>query len=133
MFWVAFTIYILLIVSSLILEKLLKRKINLVKDFKFNKKYSKNQTLIENLMLIIFLIGAFLSSITVLEKNIYHPLNPIPIYLWFSLYLFVLLGFRGYMARRLDKNSREYYIHFIFSVWFPIIIIIAYHTTKIFL
>lgn len=133
MFWVAFTIYILLIVSSLILEKLLKRKINLVKDFKFNKKYSKNQTLIENLMLIIFLIGAFLSSITVLEKNIYRPLNPIPIYLWFSLYLFVLLGFRGYMARRLDKNSREYYIHFIFSVWFPIIIIIAYHTTKIFL
>lgn len=133
MFWVAFTIYILLIVSSLILEKLLKRKINLVKDFKFNKKYSKNQTLIENLMLIIFFIGAFLSSITVLEKNIYRPLNPIPIYLWFSLYLFVLLGFRGYMARRLDKNSREYYIHFVFSMWFPIIIIIAYHTTKLFL
>jgi len=133
MIWVPFTIYFLLIISSLILEKLLKRKFKLTKEVKYNKRFTKNQTLIENLMLIIFFIGAFLSSITVLDKNIYRPLNPIPIYLWFSLYVFVLLGFRGYMAKRLDKNSREYYIHFIFSLWFPIITIIAYHTTKIFL
>ncbi|WP_445669063.1 DUF4181 domain-containing protein [Lysinibacillus sp. FSL W8-0992] len=133
MLWVAITIYILLIISSFILEKLVKRKFNLAKELKYNKRFSKNQTLIENLMLIIFFIGLFMSNITVLEKNIYRPFNPIPIYLWFSLYLFVLLGFRGYMAKRVDKDSREYYIHFVFAVWFPIIFIIAYHTTKIFL
>ncbi|WP_205101720.1 DUF4181 domain-containing protein [Lysinibacillus composti] len=67
-----------------------------------------------------------------LKKDIYRPLNPIPLYLWLSLYFFVLYGFRGYMAKRFDKDSRAYYIHFAYSVWLPIIII-AYHTTKIFL
>ncbi|MFJ5766821.1 DUF4181 domain-containing protein [Lysinibacillus sp. NPDC093210] len=133
MFWVAITIYFLLIICSLILEKLVRWKFNLAKELKYNKRFTKNQTLIENLMFIIFVIGLFMSNITVLEKNIYRTFNPIPIYLWSSLYLFVLLGFRGYMAKRVDKDSRVYYIHFVFSVWFPIIIIIAYHTTKIFL
>ncbi|MFJ5788873.1 DUF4181 domain-containing protein [Lysinibacillus sp. NPDC093197] len=133
MLWVAITIYILLIISSFILEKLVKRKFNLAKDIKYNKRFSKNQTLIENLMLIIFFIGLFMSNITVFEKNIYRPLNPIPTYLWLSLYLFVLFGFRGYVAKRVDTDSRVYYIHFVFSVWFPIIIIIAYRATKILL
>ena len=133
MFWVAITIYILLIVSSIILEKLLKRKFKLEKDFKFSKRFTKNQNLIEIIMLIIFVIGVFMSSITVLENNIYRPLNPIPSYMSLSLYFFVLFGFRGCMAKRIDKESRVFYFHFAFSVWFPIVIIIAYHTTKIFL
>jgi len=133
MVWIAIIIYFLLIISSLILEKLLKRKFKLTKEFKYNKRFTKKQTLIEILMFIIFFIGLFMSNITVLEKNIYRPLNPIPTYLWFSLYSFVLLGFRGYIAKRVDNDSREYCIHFVFSLWFPLIIIIAYHTTRIFL
>ncbi|WP_158610555.1 DUF4181 domain-containing protein [Lysinibacillus composti] len=115
------------------LEKLVKRKFNLPKEIKYNKKFTKNQSLIEILMSIIFVIGAFMSSISVLEKDIYRPLNPIPQYLWVSLYFFVLYGFRGYMAKRFDQDSKAYYIHFAYSVWLPIIMIIAYHTTEIFL
>ena len=62
-----------------------------------------------------------------------RPLNPIPYYLWISLFMLLINGFRGYMAKRFAKDSRVYYIHFAYAVWTPIIIIIAYHTTEIFL
>lgn len=133
MFFVAIAIYFLLIISSVLLEKLLKRKFNIAREIKLNKKFTKNQNSIEILLLIIFLIGLFMTNITVLEKNIYRPLNPIPNYLMISLYFFVLFGFRGCMAKRFDQESSVYNIHFAFSVWFPIIIIIAYYTTEIFL
>ncbi|MFJ5625508.1 DUF4181 domain-containing protein [Peribacillus loiseleuriae] len=131
MFWIAIAIYCLLIISPFILERLMKRKFNLPKNFKY-KRFNKSQTLIEILIAIIFIIGGFMASISVYEDGIYRSLNPIPVYLWLSLFMLVIFGFRGYMAKRFAKGSREYYIYFAFAVWNPIIIIIAYYTTEFF-
>lgn len=133
MYWIAITIYCLLIISTFILDKFVKKKYNLPSNLKYNKRFNKNQTLIEALIAIIFIIGAIMSNISVNNSGIYRPLFPVPFYLWISLFMLGLFGFRGYMVRRFAKDSREYLIHFSFAVWTPIIIIIAYQATELFL
>ncbi len=133
MFWIAIVIYCILVIISFILEKWLKKEFNLAKKLTYTKRFNSQQTLVEILILIIFIIGAFLASITVYDSGSYRPLNPIPYYLWLALFMLVFLGYRGYMVKKFAKESKEYIIYFSFSLWNPIMIIIAYHTTKSFL
>lgn len=132
-FWIAILIVCLLVISPYFVDRLVKRKFNLPKKMKFNNRFTKKQTLIEVLISIIFFIGAFMCSISVYDSGIYRPLNPIPFYLWLSLFMLVLFGFRGLIAKRYAKNPKECYYYFAFAVWNPIISIIANFTTKIFL
>lgn len=85
----------------------------------------------EIVLVLIAVIGIILANISVYENGNYQPINPIPMYLWLSIYMFVLYGFRGFMARRFAKESKEHYMHFTFAIWIPILIILAFHTTKI--
>ncbi|MFJ5770432.1 DUF4181 domain-containing protein [Psychrobacillus sp. NPDC093180] len=129
--WVAIIlIYILLIISSLMLERFIKKKFHLPKKYKANKSYTNNQTYLEVILVIIAVIGCVLASISRYENGDYHPLNPIPMYLWLSLYLLVLFGFRGLLARRYAKESNEHYYHFTFAVWMPILLVLAFLTTN---
>lgn len=132
-YWIAITIFCFLIMSIFTLDKFVKKKYNLPNKLKYNKSFNKNQTLIEVLIAIIFIIGAVMSSISVNNSGIYYPLFPVPFYLWISLFMLVSFGFKGYMVKRYAKDSREYYIHFSFAVWTPITIIIAYQAGEIFM
>ena len=85
----------------------------------------------EVVLVIIAVVGCVLANISRYENGDYHPLNPIPMYLSFSLYLFVLFGFRGLLARRYAKESNEHYYHFTFAVWMPILLVITFHTTNL--
>lgn len=120
----------LLIISTLMLERFIKKKFHLPKKFKANKRFTKNQTFIEVILVVIAVIGCILANISRYENGDYHPLNPIPIYLWFVLYMLVLFGFRGFLARRYAKESNEHYYYFTFAIWIPIVIILAFITTK---
>ena len=131
--WIAITIFCLLIMSTFVLDKFVKKKFNLPSKLIYNKRFNKKQTLIEVLITIIFIIGGVMSSISVYNSGTYHPLFPVPFNLWLSLFMLVLFGFRGYMVKRFAKDSREYYIHFSFAVWTLIAIIIAYQAGAIFL
>ncbi len=132
MYWIAIAIYCFFIAGTFILEKVIIRKFNLPKKIKYKNKFHKNQTQIEILIGVIFIISAVMSSITVNESGYYVPLNPIPVYLCFALFLLVFYGFKGYMAKRYAKDSKEHYIHFAYAIWNPIMIIVAYGTTKLF-
>lgn len=132
MYWIAIVIYCLLLIGTFIFEKVIIKKFNLPKKIKYNNKFHKNQTLIEIIFVVIFIISAVMSSITVYDSSNYRPLNPIPFYLCIALYMLVLSGFKGFMAERFAKESKEHYIHFAYAVWNPIMIIVCYHTTKLF-
>lgn len=125
--WVAIIlIYSLLIFSTIMIERFIKKKFQLPKKLKANKR-----TFTEVILVIIALIGCILANISRYENGNFHPINPIPVYLWLALYMFVLYGFRGLLARRYAKESNEHYYHFTFAIWTPIFIIFAFHTTKI--
>lgn len=119
-----------LIISTLMLERSIKKKFHLPKKYKANKRFTKNQTFIEVILVIIAVIGCILANISRYENGDYHPLNPIPMYLWFALYMLVLFGFRGFLARRYVKESKEHYLYFAYAIWIPIVIIIAFIITK---
>lgn len=127
------SIYCLLIISTLIIEKVIRNKLNLPKRTKYNMKFTKKQRFIEVLIVAIFIIGGFLASTSVDDMGSGRTLNEIPIYLWLSFFILVFWSFRGYMAKKSMKDSKEYMIYFVFAAWFPIMVIIAYHSTNIFL
>lgn len=130
--WVAIImIYSLIIIGTIMMERIIKKKFHLPKEFKANKKFTKVQTFMEVVLVIIAVIGCILANISIYKNGNYHPINPIPFYLWFSLYMFVLFGFRGLLARRYAKESNEHYYYFAFSIWIPILLIFAFHTTKL--
>lgn len=131
-YWVAIVIYCLVLIGTFMLEKVIKKQFNLPKKIKFNKRFNKNQTVFEIIIAIIFIISAIMSSITVHDAGNYEPLNPIPVYLCLAIFMLVLNGFRGYMAKKFAKELKEHYIHFAYAVWNPIIIIVCYHATKLF-
>ncbi|WP_213020386.1 DUF4181 domain-containing protein [Siminovitchia terrae] len=133
MIWAELAIYCLLIISTLIIEKVIRNKLNLPKRTKYNIKFTKKQRFIEVLIVAIFIIGGFLASISVDDIGSGRTLNEIPIYLWLSFFILVFWSFRGYMAKKSMKDSKEYMIYFVFAAWFPIMVIIAYHSTNIFL
>ncbi|GIN93241.1 hypothetical protein J22TS1_42920 [Siminovitchia terrae] len=131
--WAELAIYCLLIISTLIIEKVIRNKLNLPKRTKYNIKFTKKQRFIEVLIVAIFIIGGFLASTSVDDIGSGRTLNEIPIYLWLSFFILVFWSFRGYMAKKSMKDSKEYMIYFVFAAWFPIMVIIAYHSTNIFL
>jgi len=131
--WAELAIYCLLIISTLIIEKVIRNKLNLPKRTKYNIKFTKKQRFIEVLIVAIFIIGGFLASTSVDDMGSGRTLNEIPIYLWLSFFILVFWSFRGYMAKKSMKDSKEYMIYFVFAAWFPIMVIIAYHSTNIFL
>ncbi|WP_185830916.1 DUF4181 domain-containing protein [Siminovitchia terrae] len=133
MIWAELAIYCLLIISTLIIEKVIRNKLNLPKRTKYNIKFTKKQRFIEVLIVAIFIIGGFLASTSVDDMGSGRTLNEIPIYLWLSFFILVFWSFRGYMAKKSMKDSKEYMIYFVFAAWFPIMVIIAYHSTNIFL
>ncbi|WP_212950939.1 DUF4181 domain-containing protein [Siminovitchia terrae] len=133
MIWAELAIYCLLIISTLIIEKVIRNKLNLPKRTKYNIKFTKKQRFIEVLIVAIFIIGGFLASTSVDDIGSGRTLNEIPIYLWLSFFILVFWSFRGYMAKKSMKDSKEYMIYFVFAAWFPIMVIIAYHSTNIFL
>lgn len=129
--WVAIiAIFILLIISTLLLERFIKKKLYLPKKYKANKRFTKNQTFIEGIIVIIAVVGCILANISRYENGDYHPINPIPMYLWFSLYMLILFGFRGFLARRYAENSNEQYYYFTFAVWIPINLVLVIFATK---
>lgn len=65
MHWIGIFICCLLFCSSFGLESVLKRKFNLPKKRKYTKRFNAQQTVIETLILVVFIIGALLASITV--------------------------------------------------------------------
>lgn len=132
MYWIAIAIYCFLIIGTFILEKVIKKKFNLPKKIKYKNKFHKNQPLIEIVIGAIFIISVVMSSITVYDSGDDRPLNPIPVYLCFALFMLVLSGFKGYMAKRYAKESKEHYIHFAYAIWNPIMILVAYGTTRLF-
>ncbi|MFJ8066427.1 DUF4181 domain-containing protein [Psychrobacillus sp. NPDC096426] len=124
--WVAIIlIYSLLIFSTIMLERFIKKKFQLPKKLKGNKR-----TFTEVLLVIIAVIGCVLANISRYENGNFHPINPIPMYLWLAIYMLVLYGFRGFIARRYAKESNEHYYQFTFAIWIPILLILAFHISK---
>lgn len=132
MHWMGIFIYCLLFCSSFGLESVLKRKFNLPKKRKYTKRFNAQQTVIETLILVVFIIGALLASITVEENGSQLPLNPIPIYLWIALFTLTIGGYRGYMVKKFAGHSKEHVMEFAFAVWCPIVIIIAFYAAVAF-
>ncbi|MBD8007633.1 hypothetical protein [Bacillus norwichensis] len=81
------SIYCLLIISTLIIEKVIRNKLNLPKRTKYNIKFTKKQRFIEVLIVAIFIIGGFLASTSVDDMGSGRTLNEIPIYLWLSFFI----------------------------------------------
>ena len=128
MLWLAIVIYSLLVSSVFVLPALVRKKFNLPKKMKH--KFNKKGNFTTMVFGIIFTIGGIMANITVFEDGIYRSLNPIPLYLWLSLFFLVIYSYRGYLLKKLDKDSKEYYIYFAWAGWTPIVLIATYFTTE---
>lgn len=127
--WLAIVIYCLLMSSVFALPALVKKKFNLPKKMK-HVKFNKKGTFTIILIGIIFAIGGIMANITVFRDGIYRSLNPIPLYLWLSLFFLVIYSYRGYLIKKSADDSKEYYIYFALAGWIPIVLIATYFTTE---
>ncbi|MFF2752991.1 DUF4181 domain-containing protein [Psychrobacillus sp. NPDC058041] len=127
--WLAIVIYCLLVSSVFVLPALVKKKFNLPKNMK-HVKFNKKEAFTIILIGVIFAIGSVMANITILKDDIYRTLNPIPLYLWLSLFFLVIYSYRGYLIKKSTDDSKEYYIYFTWAGWMPIVSITAHFTTK---
>ncbi|WP_391115777.1 DUF4181 domain-containing protein [Psychrobacillus sp. L3] len=127
--WLAIVICGLLVSSVYVLTALVKKKFKLPKKIK-QTKFNKKGTFTTILISIIFTIGSIMANITIYENGNYRSLNPIPLYLWLSLFILVIYSYRGYLIKKSDDDSKGYYIYFAWAGWIPIVIITAYLTTE---
>ncbi|MCP3738625.1 DUF4181 domain-containing protein [Rossellomorea sp. BNER] len=103
MHWLAIIICALLIVSSFLVEPVVKKVFNLPKKRCYRGGFNKKQHFVEFIIIFIGSIGSLMGMITVNGSS----LLPIPLIYWVSFYLFVFYCYRGFMVRKYAMESKN--------------------------
>ncbi|MBN6888071.1 surface polysaccharide O-acyltransferase-like enzyme [Cytobacillus horneckiae] len=126
--WIKFLV--ILVVLTIIIyfaEKWIKKKYQIPKKRQYQNRMTTGQKYVELIIIILFFIGAILSSITENERS----LLPIPLYLWMGLFFSVLFFYRGHMVKKHGKDTKEYYLDYFYAAITPVAIIIAVQMMKL--
>lgn len=123
------SIILITIIITIFLEECLKRafKVAPKKDLTSRKKNKSAMFL----LIIIYFIGLFLSTIKVKLNNEFVSLNPLNIYIWTSILFGLYLFIEGFKVRKNNKASNEYLYYFLLALWSFIGIYIFYLVSNI--
>ncbi|WLR41763.1 DUF4181 domain-containing protein [Bacillus carboniphilus] len=129
MIWVLVIIYLIIFLITWLVEKLIKKRFDLSKKRKYNKRFSREQFSTEMKILSIWSICVLLASTTI-DSISRKPLLPIPMYLLIAIFFSILSTYRGLMVKKHAPSSKEYYLDFAAAIWVPIGTILLATTTQ---
>ena len=126
MHWGLIVFYIFVFASIFFLEYVVKRIFHLEKKRRHNNPYNKKQK--------TFRRRVFYGVIVLMILSVFEtedgPLLLVPTYVWMALLMLFDNGYHGYLVKKNDASSREYYIDYAYAIWVPLIIIALVQATK---